>query len=160
MQGGKTVNIAGQDWIYPSEGQCMECHTSAAGFALGPETAQLNKEFTYPSTQRIANQLETLDHVMMLQTPYRAWRPVCRRWRILRTRMRVSMIVRAPTFTLTARDVIVPVDQRHHRWTSVIRRRYPTRIRAMRCRCLDGWEIPMRSLSRRANPRIPWSLSA
>jgi uncharacterized repeat protein (TIGR03806 family) len=69
VQGGKTVNINGQDWIYPSEGQCMNCHTSAAGFALGPETAQVNKEFTYPATQRSFNQLETLDHVMMFTTP-------------------------------------------------------------------------------------------
>ena len=69
VQGGKTVNIAGQNWIYPSEGQCMQCHTSTAGFALGPETAQLNKDFTYPSTARTANQLETLDHIMMFSIP-------------------------------------------------------------------------------------------
>lgn len=67
--GGKIANIGGQDWIYPAEGQCMRCHTSAAGFALGPETAQLNKDFTYPSTQRSANQLETIDHVMMFTSP-------------------------------------------------------------------------------------------
>ena len=67
--GGKTVMVAGQEWIYPSEGQCMECHTTAAGFALGPETAQLNRDFTYPSTLRTANQLETLDHVMMFTNP-------------------------------------------------------------------------------------------
>jgi uncharacterized repeat protein (TIGR03806 family) len=69
IQGGKVVNIAGQDWIYPSESQCMNCHTNAAGFALGPETAQLNMEFAYPSTGRTANQLETLDHVMMFTSP-------------------------------------------------------------------------------------------
>jgi uncharacterized repeat protein (TIGR03806 family) len=69
VEGGKVVNIGGQDWIYPSEGQCMECHTAAAGFALGPETGQLNKEFTYPSTGRTANQLETLDHIMMFSAP-------------------------------------------------------------------------------------------
>ncbi len=69
VQGGKTVLIDGQDWIFPSEGQCMQCHTSAAGFALGPETAQLNRDFTYPSTGRTANQLETLDAVTMFTTP-------------------------------------------------------------------------------------------
>jgi uncharacterized repeat protein (TIGR03806 family) len=69
VRGGKVVNIAGQDWIYPSEGQCMECHTAAAGFALGPEVAQLNKDFTYASTGRTANQLETIDHVMMFTAP-------------------------------------------------------------------------------------------
>jgi len=69
VRGGKTVSVAGQTWIFPSEGQCLECHTSAAGFALGPETAQLNRDLTYPSTQRTANQLETLDHIMMFQAP-------------------------------------------------------------------------------------------
>jgi uncharacterized repeat protein (TIGR03806 family) len=69
VQGGKVVNTAGQDWIYPSEGQCMECHTSAAEFALGPETAQMNRDYTYPSTLRTANQLETFDHIMMFTSP-------------------------------------------------------------------------------------------
>ncbi|MBT8100252.1 MAG: PQQ-dependent sugar dehydrogenase [Gammaproteobacteria bacterium] len=64
--GGKTVSIDGQDWIYPSENDCMQCHTSAAGFALGAETAQLNRDFLYPSTQRVANQLETIAHIGML----------------------------------------------------------------------------------------------
>ncbi len=67
--GGKTVNIAGQDWVFPSEAQCDQCHSGAAGHALGPETAQLNKDFTYPSTGRTDNQLETLDHVMMFASP-------------------------------------------------------------------------------------------
>jgi uncharacterized repeat protein (TIGR03806 family) len=69
VRGGKVVDVNGQDWIYPSEGQCMECHTSASGFALGPEIAQLNGEFTYPSTGRTANQLETIEHVMMFAAP-------------------------------------------------------------------------------------------
>jgi hypothetical protein len=47
----------------------MLCHTSAAGFALGPETAQLNMDHTYPSSQISFNQLETLDHVMMFTSP-------------------------------------------------------------------------------------------
>ncbi len=67
--GGKTVNIAGQDWIYPSGAQCDQCHTSAAGGALGPETAQMNRDLTYPSTGITDNQLETIDHVMMFASP-------------------------------------------------------------------------------------------
>ena len=67
--GGKTVNIAGQDWVFPSGAQCDQCHTAAAGHALGPETAQLNRDFTYPSTGRTDNQLETIDHVMMFASP-------------------------------------------------------------------------------------------
>jgi len=69
VKGGKTVFTNGQLWTYPSESQCMECHTSAANFALGPETSQINKGFTYPSTSRTANQLETIDHIMMFTSP-------------------------------------------------------------------------------------------
>ena len=69
VKGGKTILSNGQDWIFPSESQCLECHTSSAGFALGPETAQLNRVFNYPSTGRIANQLETIDHVLMFTAP-------------------------------------------------------------------------------------------
>ncbi|MEM8815468.1 MAG: PQQ-dependent sugar dehydrogenase [Pseudomonadota bacterium] len=69
VRGGKVADINGQDWIYPSEGQCMQCHTGAAGFALGPEIAQLNKDVTYASTGRVANQLETIEHVMMFSAP-------------------------------------------------------------------------------------------
>lgn len=69
VQGGKTVNINGQNWRFPSENQCLQCHTVAAGFSLGPETAQLNGDLLYPSTMRTANQLETLDHIMMFASP-------------------------------------------------------------------------------------------
>ena len=66
VQGGKT---GAQGWIYPSSNDCLTCHTSAAGFALGLETAQLNHDLTYASTGRTANQLRTLDSVAMFATP-------------------------------------------------------------------------------------------
>ena len=69
VRGGRVANVNGQDWIYPSEAQCMEYHTGVAGFTLGPEIAQLNKDITYPSTGRLANQLETIEHVMMFTAP-------------------------------------------------------------------------------------------
>jgi len=66
---GKTEAIQGQDWVFPDEAECLECHTTVAGVALGPETAQLNKDFTYPSTGRTHNQLETLDQIVMFSSP-------------------------------------------------------------------------------------------
>lgn len=69
IKGGKIKDIGGQDWIYPTEGQCMECHTVAAGVALGPETAQMNREFTYPSTGNTDNQLATYDHIGVFMDP-------------------------------------------------------------------------------------------
>jgi uncharacterized repeat protein (TIGR03806 family) len=62
--GGKSVQVAGQSWLFPSESQCLLCHTSAAGRTLGLEIAQLNGQFAYAA--RNANQLDTLDHIGML----------------------------------------------------------------------------------------------
>ena len=69
VSGGKSVAVAGQDWIFPSEAQCMQCHTQAAGFSLGLETAQLNGAHTYPQTGRTANQITTLNAINVLSPP-------------------------------------------------------------------------------------------
>lgn len=59
--GGKEAPKTGlpDDWIFPSESECLTCHTAAAGRSLGIETAQLNGNFTYPQTGRTANQVAT-----------------------------------------------------------------------------------------------------
>jgi uncharacterized repeat protein (TIGR03806 family) len=67
--GGKTVTVAGQTWQFPSEGQCLQCHTSAAGRTLGLEIGQLNGDFGYPSTGRTANQVVTLNAIDTLTPP-------------------------------------------------------------------------------------------
>jgi uncharacterized repeat protein (TIGR03806 family) len=71
VKGGAVAHISppGQDWIYPSEAQCLQCHTAVAGRSLGLETAQLNSELTYPTTGRTANQLLTLNLIGMFSTP-------------------------------------------------------------------------------------------
>ena len=69
VQGGKTVTIGAQNWIYPSGNECLSCHTAAAGGALGLEAAQLNHDFAYASTGRTANQLRTLDNIVMFASP-------------------------------------------------------------------------------------------
>jgi uncharacterized repeat protein (TIGR03806 family) len=69
VTGGKTVTIGGQDWIFPSEGQCLACHTEAAGRSLGLETGQLNGNLLYPATGRTANQLFTLNSINTLSPP-------------------------------------------------------------------------------------------
>jgi uncharacterized repeat protein (TIGR03806 family) len=68
VRGGKRVTIGGQTWIYPSEGQCVQCHTEAAGWTLGLETKQLASTHRYPSTGRDANQLVTLNEINALTT--------------------------------------------------------------------------------------------
>jgi uncharacterized repeat protein (TIGR03806 family) len=60
---------ATQAWGYPSRSQCLQCHSRAAGGTLGFETAQMNRDAVYPSTNRRSNQLATLDHIGMLSAP-------------------------------------------------------------------------------------------
>ncbi|HEX6995511.1 MAG TPA: PQQ-dependent sugar dehydrogenase [Gammaproteobacteria bacterium] len=69
VTGGKRVEIGDTEWVFPSGGDCVACHRAAAGTALGLETAQLNRPFTYPSTGRTANQLETLDAIGLFVSP-------------------------------------------------------------------------------------------
>lgn len=57
------------NWHFPSSGQCLQCHTTAAGFSLGLETKQLNSNFVYPVSQKTANQLTTLAHIGIFSSP-------------------------------------------------------------------------------------------
>jgi uncharacterized repeat protein (TIGR03806 family) len=68
LAGGLTRTFQGQTWTYPSRNDCMACHTTAAGFTLGLETAQLNGDALYPGN-RVAHQLVTLDHIGALSAP-------------------------------------------------------------------------------------------
>ena len=69
VQGGKSVTIGAADWIFPSGNDCLACHTAAAGYSLGLEAAQLNRDFAYSSTGRTANELRTLDQIGLFTTP-------------------------------------------------------------------------------------------
>jgi len=60
--GGKTKQVGNVTWEFPSEAQCLQCHTLAAGRSLGLEIGQLNGDFDYASG-RTANQLTTLNAI-------------------------------------------------------------------------------------------------
>lgn len=62
---GSPEALPGSDrlWNFPTREQCLACHTKAAGRTLGPETAQLNGDFVYPSTGKRANQIATFAHM-------------------------------------------------------------------------------------------------
>jgi uncharacterized repeat protein (TIGR03806 family) len=50
-----------QKWHFPSRAECNMCHTVTAKYALGVNTAQMNRDHDYGGV--IANQLATLDHI-------------------------------------------------------------------------------------------------
>jgi len=47
-----------QVWHYPGRSECLACHTSAGGYVLGFNTAQINRAHGYP--EGAANQLKAL----------------------------------------------------------------------------------------------------
>lgn len=50
-----------QVWHYPSRAECMVCHSRAAGFVLGLNTLQMNRDHNYSG--KVDNQLRTLEHI-------------------------------------------------------------------------------------------------
>ena len=70
LPAGKLRDLGdGASWTYPSRTQCMQCRSAAAGGTIGLETAQLNRDGVYPSTNRRSNQLATLDHIGVFSAP-------------------------------------------------------------------------------------------
>jgi hypothetical protein len=60
---------ASSTWLFPSRSDCVSCHTEAAGRTIGLELGQLNGDHLYTSTNLIANQLRTLEHIGMFSAP-------------------------------------------------------------------------------------------
>lgn len=63
VRSGATRDLGSQTWTYPSEADCLGCHTAAAGFVLGLEVAQLNNDFSYAQSDVTDNQLEVFNHI-------------------------------------------------------------------------------------------------
>lgn len=59
--------IGDQVWHFPGRDECLKCHTAAAGFSLGLEIAQLNKDYAYASAGNPVNQLDYLQSLGMLK---------------------------------------------------------------------------------------------
>jgi hypothetical protein len=73
----KTIVGAGgkmQDWFFPGRQDCLTCHNKSVGFALGPETIQMNKSFSYGGV--MANQIATLEHIGLFDAPVRMRTPL------------------------------------------------------------------------------------
>ena len=56
-----------QVWHYPSREECMFCHSRAAGFVLGLNTPQMNRDHDYGGD--VDNQLRTLNHIGIFREP-------------------------------------------------------------------------------------------
>lgn len=60
LSGAEDVAIGGQLWHFPGREECLQCHTAAAGFSLGPEVAQLNKSYPHAPDGTPVNQMDYL----------------------------------------------------------------------------------------------------
>ena len=56
-----------QTWRVPSRNECMVCHSRAAGFALGLNTMQMNRNHDYDGV--VDNQLRALNHIGLFTEP-------------------------------------------------------------------------------------------
>ena len=61
------TGIRPQTWHYPSRSECLACHTPSAGYALGFNTAQLNRDG--PVASRATNQIAALSALGCLTDP-------------------------------------------------------------------------------------------
>ncbi|MDB4944331.1 MAG: hypothetical protein JWP97_3865 [Labilithrix sp.] len=69
LKSSKVKTIGAQTWSYPSRSDCVNCHNEASGRSLGLELGQQNSDYVYASTNRVANQLKTLDHIGLFDKP-------------------------------------------------------------------------------------------
>ena len=123
----------------PGARPCFACHTTAAGFTLGPETRQLNVNGFYPSTGRTANQFATLASIGMFSGNPAALAPLPA---IGDTRCRCRPAPRR-TCTSTAPSATGPGGPASGRWTPASTRRSPARACAT-------WPRPWATWARRA----------
>ncbi|MEL6132691.1 MAG: LamG-like jellyroll fold domain-containing protein, partial [Bacteroidota bacterium] len=56
-------------WYYPTRGECLSCHNAGRGYVLGPSSQQLNCDMFYAGTGVTANQLKSLSHIDIFDTP-------------------------------------------------------------------------------------------
>jgi uncharacterized repeat protein (TIGR03806 family) len=70
LPSSKTRQVGAQAWYYPSRADCGSCHSGAAGRSLGLEDGQLNGLFVYSATNRRSNQIATLEHIGLFETPH------------------------------------------------------------------------------------------
>jgi uncharacterized repeat protein (TIGR03806 family) len=62
-EGGASATYGTQTWNFPSQAQCLSCHTAATSRVLGLNTRQFNGNHTYAATGRGDNQLRALNHI-------------------------------------------------------------------------------------------------
>jgi uncharacterized repeat protein (TIGR03806 family) len=67
LNGPTQVNTGKQTWFFPGgKEHCQQCHTAAAGFSLGLEISQLNKDYRYAAAADPVNQIDYLQSLGVL----------------------------------------------------------------------------------------------
>ncbi|MGB0579484.1 MAG: PQQ-dependent sugar dehydrogenase, partial [Limisphaerales bacterium] len=64
---GADIKVKGRNWHIPSRAECMICHSRAANFVLGLQSAQLNRDYDYHGTE--LNQLDVMNRLGFFMKP-------------------------------------------------------------------------------------------
>ena len=72
LPSSKSKQVGAQAYYFPSRSECTTCHSAVAGRSLGLEDGQLNGAFVYSATNRRSNQIATLEHIGLFDTPHPA----------------------------------------------------------------------------------------
>ena len=64
-----SAGVRFQQWQYPSEENCIDCHKAISGSFLGPSARQLNGNLLYPETGEVSNQLATWNNLGIFSNP-------------------------------------------------------------------------------------------
>ena len=128
---------AAQTWVFPSEAQCLACHTAAAGRTLGLEIGAAERSAALSADRphrQPARDAECDRHAHAGGDARR--RPRCRRCRIPSAAPGRSPSARAPTCTPTARSAIGRTAARPPTSTCATRR--PCGHQRLRSRAAGG----------------------
>ena len=71
VTGSATQEVGALTWTFPTQAQCLQCHTAAAGGVLGLHTGQLNRSQTYATATGTVtgNQIQAWAALRLFATP-------------------------------------------------------------------------------------------